>query len=1081
MKLIDNVNIRLGDDLKETIRKGSKLSIAASTFSIYAFEALKKELGKIDELRFIFSSPIFIEEKFQKESRKFYIPHIVRESEICGGEFELRLMNQLNQRAIAKECSRWVKEKVTFKSNKHNNLPLNGMIHVLNDEYYSQAYSNISGFTTSDLGITHKKGFPTLIQKTEYPDSKAFLNWFNQVWENDEDLKDVTQKVQDYFESAYKENSPEFIYFITLYNIFNDFLDDLSLDNLPNDQIGFKDTLVWKKLFNFQQDAVIGAINKLEKYKGCILADSVGLGKTFSALGVIKYYEMRNKDVLVLCPKKLEANWNTYRHNDKNNILAADRFRYDVLFHTDLGRERGVSNGRELANVNWGNYGLIVIDESHNFRNNSTVEGKENRYQKLMRKVIQEGIETKVLMLSATPVNNRFNDLRNQLALAYEGDTANIDQKLDTQSGIDHIFRKAQQAFNIWSRYETGERTTEKLLDMLDFDFFEILDSLTIARSRKHITTYYDTTAIGKFPERNKPISIQSPLTYSNDVTYVDIAEKLTLLNLSVYTPLNYILPSKVEAYAELYDREVRSGSSTLSQIDREMSLRILMRINLLKRLESSVDSFRITLEGIINQIENAIKTIDKGTTSEYEGIHKVLEAKENYENYDFESSWADEEQVIGRKIKVHIADMDVTKWREDLSEDLAILNHLWSNIVDITGEKDTKLQHLISLLADKVQQPFNPGNKKAIVFTAFADTANYLYEHIHDYLKVNFGLNTALITGSRRICTTKRIPSDLNAILTCFSPLSKDKDQLYPNISDSIDLIIATDCISEGQNLQDCDYLVNYDIHWNPVRIIQRFGRIDRIGSKNDSITMVNFWPDITLDSYINLKQRVESRMLISNMTSTGDDNILNTEERDLEYRKIQLQRLQEEVIDLEELREGVSITDLGLNDFRVDLSNMIKDYGELINIPEGLHAVVQSSSLLPSGVIFVLKNVNTSVNINKLNRLHPYYLVYMKMDGQLILNHVDSKKILDAMRMLAKGKTEPIEGICKELANETDDYHQMSQYSSLLKQGIGTILQKEEEKEVLSLFKSGGTTALQEKIKGIEDFKLVSFLIVR
>jgi SNF2 family DNA or RNA helicase len=1077
MKLIDNVNTRLGDDLKETIKKGSRLSIAASTFSIYAFEALKKELGKIDELRFIFSSPTFIEEKFQKESRKFYIPHIVKESEICGGEFELRLMNQLNQRAIAKECSKWVKEKVTFKSNKHSNLPLNGMIHVQQDGSNAQAYSNISGFTTSDLGITHKKGFPTLIQKTEFPDSRAYLEWFNQVWENQEDLKDVTAKVQDYFESAYKENSPEFIYFITLYNIFNDFLDDLSLDNLPNDHIGFKDSLVWKKLYNFQQDAVIGAINKLEKYNGCILADSVGLGKTFSALGVIKYYEMRNKDVLVLCPKKLEANWNTFRHNDKNNILASDRFRYDVLFHTDLSRERGISNGRELANVNWGNYGLIVIDESHNFRNNSTVVGKENRYQKLLRKVIQEGIETKVLMLSATPVNNRFNDLRNQLALAYEGDAENIDHKLDTQAGIDQIFRKAQQAFNVWSRFETSERTTEKLLDMLDFDFFEILDSLTIARSRKHITTYYDTADIGKFPERNKPVSIQSPLTTNGTVTYEDIAEKLTLLNLSVYTPLNYILPSKVQAYADLYDREVRSGSSKLSQMDREQSLRILMRINLLKRLESSVDSFRITLEGIISQIESALKTIEKGDGSDYEGIQKIL----SDENYDFESNWADEEQVIGKKIKVHIADMDTTKWKEDLTEDLEVLNLLWSNIVDITGEKDEKLQRLIGLLNNKIQEPFNKENRKAIVFTAFADTANYLFEHLHKYLLDNYGINTALVTGSRRLCTAKSIPSDLNAILTCFSPLSKDKAQLYPRISESVDLLIATDCISEGQNLQDCDYLVNYDIHWNPVRIIQRFGRVDRIGSKNESITMVNFWPDVTLDNYINLKQRVENKMLISNMASTGDDNILNTEDKDLEYRKIQLQRLQDEVIDLEDLREGISITDLGLNDFRVDLSNLVKVYGELKNIPEGLHAVVRSSKNLESGVIFVLKNVNSSVNINKLNRLHPYYLVYMKMNGELILNHVESKKILDAMRMLSKGVSEPIEDVCRELAESTDEYHQMDAYSSLLKQSIGTIIRKEEEKEVLSLFTSGGTTALQDKFKGIEDFKLVSFLIVR
>jgi SNF2 family DNA or RNA helicase len=1075
MKLIDNVNNRLADDLKQSIRKGSKLSIAAASFSIYAYEALKKELDKIDELRFIFTSPAFIEENLQKHSRLFYIPHIYKETELCGGEFELRLKNQLNQRAIARECSKWVNDKVVFKSNKHHHLPISGVIHVDNKNQEEFAYANVSGFTTTDLGTIHNKGFPTLIHKSDYPNSHVYLEWFNQIWENEEGLKDVTQKVQDYFESAYKENPPEFIYFITLYNIFNDFLQDISLDNLPNDQIGFKDSVIWGKLYNFQKDAVIGGINKLEKYNGCILADSVGLGKTFSALGIIKYYEMRNKDVLVLCPKILEANWNTYRYNDKNNFLSADRFRYDVLFHTDLTRERGMSNGRNLETVNWGNYGLLVIDESHNFRNNNPYSNRENRFQKLLRKIIKDGIETKVLMLSATPVNNRFNDLKNQLSIIYEGNPQIIDNKLNTEKGIDLIFRKAQQAFNFWSKFEAAERTTDKLLDMLEFDFFEILDSLTIARSRKHITTYYDTTEIGKFPERNKPVSIQSSLTADAEVTYVYIAEKLTLLNLSVYTPLKYLLSGKIDKYASLYDKDVRSGR--FSQTDRERSLQILMRINLLKRLESSVDSFRITLEGIVAQIEQALKVIAHGSKEQFENP----QVSEDDEDFDWEADWGDEESIIGKKVKVHVGDMDVRKWQEDLTEDLEVLQHLLSRIADIRGKKDYKLQHLIQLLDKKLTKPFNPNNRKAIVFTAFADTANYIYSHVHGYMKEKYGIHTALITGSHKLSNSKNISSDLNALLTCFSPISKGKAQLYPSINDSIDLLIATDCISEGQNLQDCDYLVNYDIHWNPVRIIQRFGRIDRIGSINNSITMVNFWPDVTLDAYINLKQRVENRMLITNMTGTGDDNILNTDEKDLEYRKIQLQKLKEEVIDLEDLREGVSITDLGLNDFRVDLANYIKVYGELTNIPEGLHAIVRSTEVLQPGVVFVLKNVNTSVNIDKLNRLHPYYLVYITNSGDIYLNHVEPKKILDAMRMLCKGKNEPLADLCKALSIETDEYHKMDIYSQLLKQSIGSILQEHEEKEVLSLFTAGGTTALKDKFKGVEDFKLISFLIVR
>lgn len=1076
MKLIDNINTRLIDDLKESIGKKSKLSIAASSFSIYAFEALRKELKNIEELRFVFTSPTFIQDNLKKEVPKFFIPHLYKEAELCGGDFELRLRNQLNQRAIAQECSKWVKEKVTFKSNKQTGFPIPGIIHSQNSENEEFAWNNLQSFTTSDLGVTPKKGFPTLIQKTDYPNSKAYLDWFNQIWENEEDLEEVTEQVQQYFEKAFKENSPEFIYFITIYNIFNDFLDDLSLDHLPDDRVGFKDTVIWNKLFNFQKDAVIGAINKLEKYKGCILADSVGLGKTFSALGIIKYYEMRNKDVLVLCPKKLEANWNTYRHNDKNNILAQDRLRYDVLFHTDLSRENGMSNGRNLANVNWGNYGLVVIDESHNFRNAGlTYSEKENRYQKLLRKVMRDGIETKVLMLSATPVNNRFSDLKNQLALAYEGDSTIIDNKLDTHNGIDKIFKRAQTAFNEWSKMDISERTTEKLLEMLDFDFFEILDSLTIARSRKHITTYYDTTDIGKFPKRNIPVSIESPLTEDHSLTYIEIADFLSRLNLSVYSPLKYILPSKIEKYAEKYDKKTKGGK--LTQLDREKSLKILMRINLLKRIESSIDSFRITTKGILIQIENTLKALNKDGLESLTSSHFDTEN----ENFDWDSNWGDEENLFGNKVKVHLADIDRRQWKEDLEEDLEILNELMKKVNKITPKFDYKLQTLIKNIEAKINNPFNGNNRKVIIFTAFADTADYLYENVSRVFKDKYHINSTLISGSRRVATTKNIPSELNALLSCFSPMSKDKALVYPKIDEEIDILIATDCISEGQNLQDCDYLINYDIHWNPVRIIQRFGRIDRIGSKNESITLVNFWPDITLDNYINLKQRVEDRMLISDLSGTADDNLLKENQKDLEYRKIQLKKLQEEVTDLEDLREGIDITDLGLNDFRIDLSNFIKEYGEMVDIPEGIHAAVESTDILRPGVIFVLKNINENININRLNRLHPFYLVYISNEGRLILNHIDSKKTLDAIRKLCKGIKEPIISICEKVSEETDEYHNMSHYSELLKNAIGSILETEEEKEILSLFRAGGTTIMKDRFKGIEDFKLISFLIVK
>ena len=610
---------------------------------------------------------------------------------------------------------------------------------------------------------------------------------------------------------------------------------------------------------------------------------------------------------------------------------------------------------------------------------------------------------------------------------------------------------------------------------MLDFDFFEVLDSLTIARSRKHIATYYDTSTIGKFPKRNRPFSIESPLTEDQTLTYEEVAQLLSELNLSVYSPLKYILPSQLAKYAERYDKKTKNGK--FRQVDREKSLKVLMRINLLKRIESSIDSFRITTNGIVAQIENTIKALSK------DGLEDLVSPQfdtEN-ENFDWDTNWGDEENVFGKKVKVHLADIDRRQWKEDLEEDLSTLNELLKKVNTITPIADYKLQKLIANIKEKIENPLNSNNKKVIVFTAFADTAGYLYNNLGEIFKNEYQINTALITGSKRVTTAKSIPTELNALLTCFSPQSKDKDLVFPTITEDIDILIATDCISEGQNLQDCDYLINYDIHWNPVRIIQRFGRIDRIGSTNESITLVNFWPDITLDNYINLKQRVEDRMLISDMASTADDNILKENQKDLEYRKIQLKKLQDEVTDLEDLREGIDITDLGLNDFRIDLSNFIKEYGEMVDIPEGIHAVFPSTEILKPGVIYVLKNINENININKLNRLHPFYLVYINNEGELIYSHIDSKKILDAIRMLSKGIKEPIASLCEQLNTETQEYHNMYVYSELLKKSIATILETEDEKDVMSLFKSGGTHVMKEKFKGIEDFKLISFLIIK
>lgn len=1078
MKLFDNINDIVRDDLQQTIKADSKVSVAAAYFSIYAYANLKEQLESIDEFRFIFTSPTFTKQKADKQKREFYIPRLTREKSLYGTEFEIRLRNELTQKAIAKECAEWIRQKATFKSNIEGGRMGTGFMSVSNDEE-NYLYTPMEGFTTVDIGCDRGDSFYNMVNRLEAKEATQYLGLFDAIWNDKERVEDVTDVIVDSIATAYNENSPEFIYFLTLYHVFSEFLEDISEDVLPNEATGYKESKIWNMLYDFQKDAVLAIINKLEKYNGCILADSVGLGKTFTALAVIKYYENKNRSVLVLCPKKLAENWNTYKDNYLNNPIASDRLNYDVLFHTDLSRNGGLSNGLDLGRLNWGNYDLVVIDESHNFRNGGAVYGedqRENRYLKLLNNIVRAGVKTKVLMLSATPVNNRFTDLRNQLELAYEGDSKQLDEKLNTKKPLEEIFRQAQAQFTIWSKLPAEERTTDKLLQSLDFDFFEVLDSVTIARSRKHIEKYYNSEEIGKFPERLSPISKRPSLTdLTNAINYNEIFEQIAMLNLEIYRPSKYIFPSKLEKY----QGEKRGAGNNLTQTGREEGIRALMSVNLLKRLESSVYSFRLTLERIEDLINETIQSIDD---YEEKGICQLdLLDIESSSDFDME----DQNQdlfTVGRKVKIDLADMDYQSWRRELEQDSETLELLSSMVADITPEHDSKLQELLAILSDKVEHPINGENKKVLVFSAFSDTADYLYKHVSAKMKEEYGLNTAIITGTQDgKSTIKGLKGTFNNILTCFSPNSKDKYLLMPDNTDDIDILIATDCISEGQNLQDCDYLINYDIHWNPVRIIQRFGRIDRIGSKNESIQLVNFWPDMTLDEYINLKARVETRMKITVMTSTGDDDLLDPEEKgDLEYRKQQLEKLQTEVMDIEDISGGISIMDLGLNEFRLDLLEYVKTHEDLERKPLGMHTVVPSNEELPEGVIFVLKNRNDGVNIDNLNRIHPFYMVYVDKAGEVICDYLNPKRLLDDMRLLCRGKDEPITQLCKVFNKETDDGRKMKAVSKLLSDSINSIINVKEENDIDSLFKAGGTTALMSEISGLEDFELVSFLVV-
>lgn len=1083
-KLINNINERVVDDLKNRLSSKSKVSIAAASFSIYAFEALKKELEDVEELRFIFTAPTFVKDKAEKEKREFYIPKLNRERNLYGSDFEIKLRNQLSQKAIAKECADWIRKKVRFKSNSSTEI-MGGFLQVSDVE--SRSYAPFNEFTTTELGLDRGNSIYSMVQSSPSPFAEEYLKIFNAQWNNDEKFVDVTDRILEYIETVYKENSPDYIYFITLYNIFSEFLDDISEDVLPNEATGFKNSVIWNKLYNFQKDAALAIINKLEKYNGCILADSVGLGKTFTALSVIKYYENRNKSVLILCPKKLNDNWITFRSNYKNNPIAADRLRYDILFHSDLSREYGTSNGLDLSHINWGNYDLIVIDESHNFRNGGKIttdeedeNPRENRYLRLLNQVIRAGVKTKVLMLSATPVNNGFKDLKNQLQLAYEGEAEKIDSLLDTKSSIDDIFRQAQTAYNRWVKFEPAERTTAKLLGMLSFDFFEVLDSVTIARSRRHIERYYDTADIGKFPSRLKPISRRPCLTdLSAAINYNEIYTQLQMLNLAIYTPSYFLLPSRISKYV---DFEKTGSESGLSRKGREKGIRQLMAINMLKRLESSVNSFRLTIQRIQVLIQNTIDRID-GFPHDRCGFASL-----EIDEYDLSGVAEDEEfdspAFAGRKkMKIDFTDIDYISWQQYLRQDKEILDLLLMMLQDITPRHDSKLQQLIEDLDYKFSHPINGENKKVLIFTAFSDTAEYLYSELADRIHDEYGLNVAMVTGSvDGMCTIKKLKPDFNTILTLFSPRSKERDVLFPGSNTEIDVLIATDCISEGQNLQDCDYLINYDIHWNPVRIIQRFGRIDRIGSKNEVIQLVNYWPDVELDDYIKLKGRVEARMKVTVMTATGDDNLLSDEEKgDLQYRKEQLKRLQEEVVDIEDMDTGINIMDLGLNEFRLDLLAYMKDNPDIAHTPFGMSAVVGSSDFVQPGVIYVLKNRNNGVNINNQNLLHPFYMVYISHEGEVLCDHLSPKTMLDNMRAACRGKHEPDKALCSVFNRETKDGREMSHYSDLLQEAIHSIIEVKEESDIMSLFSAGETTALRNKISGLDDFELICFLVIK
>ena len=1037
--------------LRKDITNNSNIDIISMNYSIYAFYELKKELSESKKVNAIISNPNWDKLK------------------VLGEKYERSYRNQLNQRRVALEIKDILQKNIDVLLSKDISIMNNSFINIENGTDASTIMGNVN-FTLDGLGIVPTDNFylNTYVNHSN-SESNNISEYIDSIKDNR--LVNIKDEFIGILDELIEAKTSDYIYFITLYKIFTSELAGLK-DGTFKKQTGIEETKIWNALYKFQEDGAKGIIEKLEKYNGCILADSVGLGKTFTALSVIKYYELRNDRVLVLAPKKLRENWTIYTVNDNRNPFVNDRFNYDVLNHTDLSRYTGLSGIIDLENINWGNYDLVVIDESHNFRNHNTRKEKVTRYSRMMDEVIKAGVKSKVLMLSATPVNTKMNDLKNQIAFITEGNDSAL--KEAGIKSIEYTLRIAQTKFNSWSDLPDRARTTYRFISEVNNDYFKLLDTITIARSRKHIEKYYGLEEIGEFPERLKPKNIYADIDLKGEFPKLeDINKTIKNLNFAIYSPLKYVLPSKREIYSKKYDTEVKGGKSIFKQTDRELSIIGLMRVNMLKRMESSIHSFGITLANILSKIDYIIDRINNSQNGNIE----ELEIDEELDDEDIDMV------TVGEKIQIDLKDMDLRKWKSELEDDKKQLEMILKATAIIRPERDEKLHKLKTIASSKIEKPINKNNKKLIIFTAFADTAYYLYENLAENFKDRYNVNSALVKGSGHNRTTMKAVNtkDINSVLTHFSPISKERKK---GSLEEIDILIATDCISEGQNLQDCDYLINYVIHWNPVRIIQRFGRIDRIGSRNEVIQLVNFWPNMELDEYINLENRVKSRMVLSDISSTGEENVLDLSKKemnDLKHRKNQLIKLQSVVVDLEDISGGISITDLTFNDFKMDLEKYLEKYDE--DFFTGLYAIAKIPEDLKEeyskGVIFVLKQEGEDVKAETYNPFHPYYLIYITDDEEIKYSYTHTKNILDILKKVGKENIQVDRELENRFKKETKNYKKMDKYRRLLEKSIDHILGEKEEDGVLSLFKPGGTS-IGRGNKGVDSFETISYLIL-
>ena len=1013
----------VGAFLASEIENGSSLSVVSAYFTINAYNALKGSLGGIEGLRFLFGEPSFI---------KSLDPENAAEKAFKIVDEGLALREQLQQKPIAKACAKWIKEKVEIRSTRQSNL-LHGKMYHIAKNGVEKAIMGSSNFTVRGLGLSPPHNNIELNLEVDDPQDRRDLKaWFDEIWSDTNHVEDVKAKVIAALNRLGRDYAPEFIYYKTLYELFRDDLEARMNNDEKLEDTHLYDTQIWNTLYDFQKDGVRSVIARLLNHNGCILADSVGLGKTYTALAVIKFFELRNDRVLVLCPKKLRENWGLYpaHHNQHNNPFEADKFGYALMSHTDLSRYSGESGGIALEGFNWGNFDLVVIDESHNFRNDTKPVRddagnivRHSRYTRLLEEVINAGAQTKVLMLSATPVNTSLIDLRNQIYLMTEKREDAFRESLGI-SNIRALLGQAQKTFKEWEQSPDpgGHRNKSKLLNELGPDFFQLLGGVSIARSRRHIENFYakEIGRIGKFPEQLKPENHHPPTDLNSELSYKYLADQIEKFSLSIYTPSSYVIS---EAVKQRLAREKQTFR--FNQLDREKFLIGMVQTNFLKRLESSAHSLTKTLGRTIDKIDELLGRMDRYENAQAGG-KTDLRLDDDILPDDDED---DEDFFVNRaRHPYHLRELDCPRWKADLIKDREALTKAWGSVKAITPERDGKLQAIKAHIRDKAQNPTTNKdgkvNRKLLVFTTFKDTAEYLHENLSD-LAAELALRVAMVSGDAT--RTAISPNNFNAILTNFAPQARGRDD---NGSDEIDLLIATDCISEGQNLQDCDTVLNYDIHWNPVRIIQRFGRIDRIGSRNRSVRMINYWPTEDMEVYLRLQSRVEARMALADAAATGDEDPLNESayehaKMELNFRDQQLKQLREDVLALDDLSDGVVLSDFTLDYFFTQLLRYLENNKrELEATPNGVYAVTHDESHpRETGVIFFLRQWNASADIQRktASPIHPFYAVYIRKNGDIRYGCANARQVLDLFETAAGGKIDPLQDLCIQFDDET------------------------------------------------------------